>query len=402
MANQFTYPLTDLEMLTYVFQNEYALYILLAALVFGFVLSFIVGANDSANSWATAFGAGTVSIPCAFMLGSIFEVLGSVFLSGEVVKGIAGESSVINIKMYQSNETIMIQQFINNNDTLEKEKEFILGLVTSMISSQLWQMIATYFSWPVSGTHAIISALLGFTLVESGYEGVHLGEAWFSFTTSPNSTSIISKKPDGIFKVLYGLILSPLISLLLGFILSYLLYKFVVRSKPASSWVARSAYSGCLLLILMSMTFFFITSQSSPPAGWHKESFGALVGLAVGVVGALFFMFLFIPILIGMNGKLKLSFGCLLKRIPFCHDWLKKLKQAKKDDIIEDQLDFVYVEEKDFVDESDEVKRIFCPLEVIVACYKSLNHGANDVANCIGPLVTVWLVYQVTNFTLLQ
>ena len=150
------------------------------------------------------------------------------------------------------------------------------------------------------------------------------------------------------------------------------------------------------------MTFFFITSQSSPPAGWHKESFGALVGLAVGVVGALFFMFLFIPILIGMNGKLKLSFGCLLKRIPFCHDWLKKLKQAKKDDIIEDQLDFVYVEEKDFVDESDEVKRIFCPLEVIVACYKSLNHGANDVANCIGPLVTVWLVYQVTNFTLLQ
>ena len=75
-----------------------------------------------------------------------------------------------------------------------------------MVGSQLWQLIATYFSWPVSGTHAIISALLGFTLVESGFVGVHIGEAGFSFTTDPNSTSIILKKPSGIFKVLHFLL----------------------------------------------------------------------------------------------------------------------------------------------------------------------------------------------------
>ena len=294
-----------------------------------------------------------------------------------------------------------------------------------MVGSQLWQLIATYFSWPVSGTHAIISALLGFTLVESGFEGVHIGEAGFSFTTDPNSTSIILKKPSGIFKVLYGLILSPLISLLLGFIFSYLLYKFVVSSKPASSWTAKTAYSGCFLLILMSMTFFFITSQVSPPAGWKKEPFGALVGLAVGLVGAIIFMFLCLPILIKMEGELTLSFGCydnFMKKMPICKELVNRVQRAmgkkeesrfsedsKKDEeksigennnidciVPEVQDDFV-----DFVDESDEVKRIFCPLEIIVACYKSLNHGANDVANCIGPLVTVWLVYHVSNFLMI-
>ena len=46
-----TYPLSIFDQMTFVFQNEYGLYLFLAALVFGFILSFAVGANDSANSW---------------------------------------------------------------------------------------------------------------------------------------------------------------------------------------------------------------------------------------------------------------------------------------------------------------------------------------------------------------
>ena len=63
--------------LTAVFQQTFALYFLLAALLFGFILSFAVGANDSANSWGTPVGAGTVSIGVAFVLGSIMETLGA-------------------------------------------------------------------------------------------------------------------------------------------------------------------------------------------------------------------------------------------------------------------------------------------------------------------------------------
>ena len=94
------YPLSVLQQMTFAFQNEYGLYLFLAALVFGFILSFAVGANDSANSWGekktffwsyknynrlisgTPVGAGTVSLGMAFFLGSIMEMIGATYLSG--------------------------------------------------------------------------------------------------------------------------------------------------------------------------------------------------------------------------------------------------------------------------------------------------------------------------------
>ena len=78
------YPLSVLQQMTFAFQNEYGLYLFLAALVFGFILSFAVGANDSANSWGTPVGAGTVSLGMAFFLGSIMEMIGATYLSGSI------------------------------------------------------------------------------------------------------------------------------------------------------------------------------------------------------------------------------------------------------------------------------------------------------------------------------
>ena len=65
----------------YMFQNDFALTILLFAVILGFILSFAVGANDSANSWGTPVGAGTVSFGVAVICGSVMETLGAMFLS---------------------------------------------------------------------------------------------------------------------------------------------------------------------------------------------------------------------------------------------------------------------------------------------------------------------------------
>ena len=155
------YPLAELLQLTFVFQESFALYYLLAALLAGFILSFAVGANDSANSWGTPVGAGTVSIGVAFILGSLMETLGAVFLSGEVVATIAGDKSVVNMKLYESNATHQLDLWMGNSTEgeilLEREKTLMLGLVVSMVACQTWQLIATYLAWPVSGTHTIIS-----------------------------------------------------------------------------------------------------------------------------------------------------------------------------------------------------------------------------------------------------
>ena len=63
------------------FQNNFAYIFFVLAVIFGFILAFAVGANDSANSWGTPIGAGTISLRMAFLLGFVFETLGAMFLS---------------------------------------------------------------------------------------------------------------------------------------------------------------------------------------------------------------------------------------------------------------------------------------------------------------------------------
>ena len=67
--------------LEWAFQNDFAYIFYTLAVIFGFVLAFAVGANDSANSWGTPIGAGSISLRMAFLLGFIFETLGALFLS---------------------------------------------------------------------------------------------------------------------------------------------------------------------------------------------------------------------------------------------------------------------------------------------------------------------------------
>ena len=74
-------PTNQLWELEWAFQNDFAYIFYTLAVIFGFVLAFAVGANDSANSWGTPIGAGSISLRMAFLLGFIFETLGALFLS---------------------------------------------------------------------------------------------------------------------------------------------------------------------------------------------------------------------------------------------------------------------------------------------------------------------------------
>ena len=144
----------DLTLMFYAFQNDFGLAMLGLAVLFGFILAFAVGnfnfvyfysaicfhflftlftfsgANDSANSWGTPVGAGTVSFGVAVILGSITEILGAVILSGGVVSGISGSSSIVNIEKYQStsNET-EFGKFQNGTEYLEPEKALMIGML---------------------------------------------------------------------------------------------------------------------------------------------------------------------------------------------------------------------------------------------------------------------------------
>jgi phosphate/sulfate permease len=107
-----TYPFpTEEWQMAYAFQNDFAYIFFVLAVIFGFVLAFAVGANDSANSWGTPIGAGTISLQMAFLLGSMFEALGALFLSSGVINTIAGSDSVVKMDMYRDNITVEWEKF---------------------------------------------------------------------------------------------------------------------------------------------------------------------------------------------------------------------------------------------------------------------------------------------------
>jgi len=377
-----SFPLGVFEQMTFAFQHDFGLYMVFAALLFGFILSFAVGANDSANSWGTPVGAGTVSLGVAFFLGSIMEILGSVYLSAEVVSTVAGSKSVVKMALYKSDNETECANFMEHRDTLMKEKTLLLGLVCSMIASQIWQLIATYLAWPVSGTHTIISALMGFTLVEKGSDGINVG--------NPNIF-----EGSGVFKVIYGLLVSPFLTLVMSFILYFILYKFAIKNREPKDTRNKVSYSFCVFLIFMAITFTFSNMQKAEALEvegliMSKKLFSLILGILIGFLCACLYFFFLLPQLSKMTGDLRITFDIFSKQ--------KKEKKKKESFQLVpkgvSKKEQKVTENDHFIDENDDIKRIFRPLQLLAACFGALTHGSNDVGNCIGPLVTVWYIYK--------
>ena len=248
----FTYPLDPIYQMIYSFHEDFALWILIFAVIFGFLLSFVVGANDSANSWGTPVGAGTVSFRVAIVLGFLAELLGAMFLSAGVVNGIAGSKSVVKVSEYRSDNETEWAYFTNGTMFLEGERSLMLGMLSSMLASQIWQLAATYLGWPVSGTHAIISSLVGFTLVEKGLDGINVGQA------NPFCAY-------GVYKVLYGLFVSNILALFIGLAKYYAIYSLAITSGKPRSLRNKLTYTFLVFFLFMVMGFFMSTAKSIQP-----------------------------------------------------------------------------------------------------------------------------------------
>jgi len=279
------------------------------------------------------------------------------------------------------------------------------------VASQAWQLTATYLKWPVSGTHTIISALMGFTLVENGGEGVNVG--------NPNIFN-----GSGVFKVIYGLLVSPTLTFFLAFGFYYFVYKTIVKSDPRSL-VSRITISSTVFLTFLAIGFTAASMPAMPiPEGFGRKPFGLLIGALLGFFAAAVFMLGVLPILLKAKEdqviKLDRQLSRQLSRTLSISDKaeerqrhlssasqkrlsrplsvddserqeeLLKEESFKKVQLKEEQV--MEVEEED--DESEEVMRVFRPLQLLTACFGALSHGSNDVGNCIGPLVTVWYIYR--------
>ena len=125
------------------------------AAVVAFLMAWGIGANDVSNAMGTSVGTKTLTVKQAIIIAIIFEFLGAYLAGGEVVS--------------------TIKDGILSPECPIATPDLVLGMISAMLSAGLWLIVATLFSWPVSTTHSIIGALVGFGVVASGVSAIQWG-----------------------------------------------------------------------------------------------------------------------------------------------------------------------------------------------------------------------------------
>ena len=143
--------------------------ILIIASVIGFFMAYGIGANDVANAMGTSVGSKAITLKQAIIIAAIFEFLGAYLAGGEVTSTI--RKGIVDPQIYSDNVNI-----------------FIIGMLSSLLAAGTWLYLASINGWPVSTTHSIVGAIVGFVLISKGASYVSWNtviEIASSWVTSP-------------------------------------------------------------------------------------------------------------------------------------------------------------------------------------------------------------------------
>ena len=205
-----------------------------------------IGANDVANSMAPAVGAKAITIRQAIFLAGILNILGATFIGSHV--------------------TNTIRKGIVSTDIMTDPHIALIGALSALLAAALWVSFATWKSLPVSTTHSIVGAMVGFGIMAGGFSVINFGK---------------------LFAVVLSWIISPVFSI----IIAYLLFKFIVlvvlSRKDTFSWALK------LSPVFIGMTFFVVVLSFlfKTPLG-KRLALGNLSALAVAALLAVVFGFL--------------------------------------------------------------------------------------------------------------
>ncbi|KAM9360053.1 sodium-dependent phosphate transporter 1-A [Symphorus nematophorus] len=231
------------------------LWLLVLGFVIAFILAFSVGANDVANSFGTAVGSGVVTMRQACILATIFETVGSVLLGAKVSETI--RQGIIDIRMYNGSEHVLMA-----------------GSISAMFGSAVWQLAASFLKLPISGTHCIVGATIGYSMVARGHQGVK----WME-----------------ILRIVASWFLSPVLSGIMSGILFYFVRKFILnKTDPVPNGLrALPIFYACT----MGINLFSIMFTGAPLLGFDRVPWWGTLCISLGcaLVTALAVWFIVCP-----------------------------------------------------------------------------------------------------------
>lgn len=275
--------------------------ILVLGFVAGFHMSWNIGANDVANSMASAVGANAITLRQAIIIAGILVIVGAAFIGGHV--------------------TDTIRSGIISPQVLEDRRIALMGAFSALMAASLWVSFATWKSLPVSTTHSVVGAMVGFGIITGGLKVINWG-------------------------VLGAVVSSWVISPVFSMIMSYLMFKTIVRfvlsrQDAFSKSLKLSPFFIGIAIFVVVMSFLFKTPAGTAMA--LGDITAMLVAAVLGIAG-------------GLGGR------NLLRRF-----------FTRKGAVQEAEL-------------------IFRMIQIGTSCYVAIAIGANDVANAIGPLALIYFL----------
>ena len=265
-------------------------------------MSWNIGANDVANSMASAVGAKAITIRQAVFIAGILNIVGAVFIGSHV--------------------TNTIRKGIVSTDVLTDPHLALIGALSALLAAALWVSFATWKSLPVSTTHSIVGAMIGFGIMAGGFSVINWGK---------------------LGAVVASWIISPLLSLVISFVMFKTIVKFILsRKNPFARAIKLSPFFTGIAFFVVVLSFLFKT-----PLG-KKLSIGMPLALLLAFV-------------------LAVGLGLLARML------LKRLVKPQA---------------------ANAVEAIFRRIQIGTSCYVALAQGANDVANAVGPLAVIYFLVK--------
>jgi len=265
-----------------------------------FYMAWSIGSNDVANSMATAVGAKAITFRQAVLIAGILNFVGAVFVGSHVTETVKG--NIVQPSMIPDLHSLL------------------LGFIASLLAAAIWVTLSTWKEMPISTTHSVVGALVGFGLIAGGTSSINwikLGEVASSW------------------------ILSPIVGCILAFFVFKIIVKLIFeKSKPVES--AKIVGPGIIgVTAFMIVSSLLMKTPLGKKIGITNDLTAIITSIFVGIVIALISIFL-----------------------------LRNIKARSAEDY-------------------ETVERIFRRLQIVTSCYVAFSHGANDVANAIGPVAGI-------------
>ena len=240
--------------------TSYGTIFLILACIFGLFMAWGIGANDVANAMGTSVGSGAITIKQAVLIAAVFEFAGAFLAGGQVTKTI--RKGIIDAELLSATPELLVY-----------------GMLASLLAAGIWLLVASKFGWPVSTTHSIVGAIVGFAAVGIGVEAVHwskVGTIVMSWVISPALAGAFSY---WLFRSVQKLILNrdnpfesakqvvPYYVFMTGFIIALVtMFKGLKHVGLEVSTVESYSYAFAFGLVIMFMSMMSVRKIKLDPA----------------------------------------------------------------------------------------------------------------------------------------